>query len=140
MTDIPTDKEFKLDSAATRWGSWQELINSKNRIDYDEQHLRVKILRLKPLGYISLQQHIRRREYLNYVSGEGYAIVSEEPNNYKSIRFWRIPTDTRMLFVAPGDIHKIVNTSKKDDLVFVEVQVGEACLEEDIVRLEDINE
>jgi dTDP-4-dehydrorhamnose reductase len=41
------------------------------------------------------------------------------------------------VFVPRGAKHRMQNTSDTDDLVFVEVQVGNILQEEDIIRYED---
>lgn len=106
-----------VDSASRPWGRWYVL-------DVDQGY-KVKRLEILPDQAISLQYHKHRSEHWTIVQGEGKVIV-----------------DGRIFPVKKGDafhvpalsIHKISNTHLQDMLIAIEVQMGEICSEEDIVR------
>ena len=88
----------------------------------------VKKIVVYPKKRLSLQSHQHRSEHWVIVKGEALATVGEDvivcgPNSH--------------IFVPRGTRHRIANTSARDDLVFVETQLGAELVEEDIVRYED---
>jgi mannose-6-phosphate isomerase-like protein (cupin superfamily) len=105
------------DSATRPWGSWYVL-------DVDKGY-KVKRLEILPDQAISLQYHIHRAEIWNIVQGEGKVIV--DGNIFKVSK-----GDT---FIVPKQaLHKITNTHLNETLIAIEVQMGEICSEDDIVR------
>ncbi len=106
-----------IESATRPWGSWYVL-------DLD-QGFKVKRLEILPDQAISLQYHVHRAEIWNIVQGEGKVIV--DGNIFKVTK-----GDT---FVVPKQsLHKITNTHLTETLIAIEVQMGEICSEDDIVR------
>ena len=106
-----------IESATRPWGSWYVL-------DLD-QGFKVKRLEILPDQAISLQYHVHRAEIWNIVQGEGKVIV--DGNIFKVSK-----GDT---FVVPKQsLHKITNTHLTETLIAIEVQMGEICSEDDIVR------
>ncbi|HTW17513.1 MAG TPA: phosphomannose isomerase type II C-terminal cupin domain [Nocardioides sp.] len=107
------------DSEERPWGSWHIL---------DEGHgYKVKRIEVKPHSRLSYQTHEHRSEHWVIVSGKATCIVSGET-----------------VIVGPGECvdvdlkqpHRITNM-EDELLVVIEVQRGEYCGEDDIVRLED---
>lgn len=113
----PQENKPYLDEATRPWGYWCVL-------DYDQGY-KVKRLEILPDQSISLQYHVHRAEIWNIVQGEGKVIV--DGNIFKVSK-----GDT---FVVPRQaLHKITNTHLNETLVAIEVQLGEICSEDDIVR------
>lgn len=102
------------------WGSYENLM--------DEDYTKVKKIVIKPGESPSYQYHYKRSEIWIVVKGTGEARVNE----------------TEIIHCEVGDIvyidkesrHQITNIGN-DDLVFVEIQLGDYFGEDDIVRLED---
>jgi mannose-6-phosphate isomerase-like protein (cupin superfamily) len=101
------------------WGYYDVLV--------DEERCKVKRILVFPGGRLSLQRHLHRAEHWYVVSGEGIATCGEKE-----------------LFLTTGDsvdipreaVHRIQNRGA-GDLIFVEVQSGDYCGEDDIERFED---
>lgn len=114
---IKSEKKPYIDQAERPWGRWYVL-------DVD-QGFKVKKLEIYPDQAISLQYHIHRTETWTIVQGEGKVIVDGNIFTVKK-------GDT--FFVPRQSVHKITNTHLRDILIAVEVQIGEICNEDDIVR------
>lgn len=114
---LRSEKKPYIDQAERTWGRWYVL-------DVD-QGFKVKKLEIYPDQAISLQYHIHRTETWTIVQGEGKAIVDGNIFTVKK-------GDT--FFVPRQSVHKITNTHLRDILIAVEVQIGEICNEDDIVR------
>lgn len=116
MLEMNQKKSYQ-ESATRPWGSWYVL-------DVDQGY-KVKRLEILPDQAISLQYHVHRAEIWNIVQGEGKVIV--DGNIFKVSK-----GDT---FVVPKQaLHKITNTHLTETLIAIEVQMGEICSEDDIVR------
>jgi len=99
------------------WGEWHVL-------DVDQGY-KVKRLHILPDQAISLQYHNHRSEIWNIVQGEGRVIIDGDIFSVKK-------GDT---FIVPKQaLHKITNTHLTVTLIAIEVQMGEICSEDDIVR------
>ena len=102
------------------WGSFEILL--------DEPYTKVKKITVKPGQRLSYQYHQKRAENWTVVVGQalltidGVEIIIDEGNSFL------IPEEAR---------HRVMNESDTDDLVIIEVQVGEYFGEDDIVRVED---
>jgi len=101
------------------WGRWEILL--------EEPNYKVKRITVKSGQRLSYQRHAKRREYWTVVSGRALATldgaeVALEPGG--------------RIDIPLGAAHRIANTGK-DDMVFIEVQLGEYFGEDDITRLED---
>jgi mannose-6-phosphate isomerase len=109
-----------LDHDERPWGNYTVLS--------DEDDHKVKRLVVRPGKRLSYQTHSRRAEHWYVVSGTATVTI-----------------DGREITVGPGqavDIdlgaaHRVANEDDDDDLVFIEVQIGDYFGEDDIVRLED---
>ena len=101
------------------WGSYSILFKSE---DYQ-----VKRVEVRAGHRLSLQKHAKRAEKWIVVAGMGEATLDSEQIRVERGSVVNIPV---------GAVHRIQNTGK-DDLVFIEVQLGTYLGEDDIVRLKD---
>ena len=101
------------------WGTYEILL--------EEPNYKVKRIVINPNQKFSLQYHNNRSEYWTVVEGSGTMTIdgSSEYDGVPST-LWYIPC---------GVSHRA--SAGEDGLVFIETQIGE-CVEEDIVRIEDI--
>ena len=113
-----TEKNDYFDIVTRPWGRWQVL-------DVDQGY-KVKRLEILIDSSISMQYHVHRSEHWTIVQGEGKVIVNG--NIFKVSK-------GQSFFVPKQAIHKVTNTSLKETLIAIEVQMGEICSEEDIVRV-----
>ena len=101
------------------WGTFENLL--------DTEYCKVKQIIIKPGQAPSYQYHFKRSEVWVVVQGHG-----------------ELKLDDELSLVVPGSIlyipveakHQIINTGK-ENLIFIEVQLGDYFGEDDIVRLED---
>ena len=100
------------------WGRYIVLTEGK---DY-----KVKEITILPGQQTSLQYHDYRTEYWTVTEGSGTVIVNEDKISAKPGNTFTIPIKA---------VHRL--TAEENGITIVEVQMGEKCLEEDIVRLED---
>ena len=101
------------------WGEFENLLDSKL--------CKVKQITIKPGQAPSYQYHFKRSEVWTLVQGEGELKLDD---NIIKIKKWdtiNIPLQAK---------HQIKNTGT-EDLIFIEIQLGEYFGEDDIVRLED---
>ena len=101
------------------WGSYQSIYN-----DPDTQ---VKIIRIKPNERPSYQYHFRRTEHWIVVRGTGVLVQDGK----------EIPIAPGMVIFVPKESKHAAHNTGKDELMFVEVQLGDYFGEDDIVRLDD---
>ena len=101
------------------WGSYQNLM--------DEEYTKVKKIVIKPGESPSYQYHFKRSEVWVLVKGMGEVKVNDEVHSFDVGDIITIPKEAK---------HQVTNTGDQD-LVFVEIQLGEYFGEDDIVRLED---
>ena len=106
-----------VDSASRPWGRWYVL-------DVDQGY-KVKRLEILPDQAISLQYHNHRSEHWTIVQGIGKVIVDGNIFTIKKGESFHVP---RLA------LHKIANTHLTEMLIAIEVQMGEICSEDDIVR------
>ena len=100
------------------WGHWSVLK------DY-APHTKVKELVVQPHEKLSMQKHYLRNELWFVAEGSGLLVRKEAPS---------MPLVKNQMVVIPsGDWHQLTNHSDKP-LRIVEIQWGENCVEEDIVR------
>jgi len=98
--------------AKRKWGFWIVLLS--------REHFKVKLLRFKTGGALSMQRHQNRAELWLFLSGDGIMMYNTPPQggDYKMIR--------------PGHWHKY--TALKPTWI-LEIQYGKHCKEEDIERI-----
>jgi mannose-6-phosphate isomerase-like protein (cupin superfamily) len=101
------------------WGEFENLL--------DSDLCKVKQIIIKPGQAPSYQYHFKRSEVWVVVQGEGELKINDE---IQSVRKWDV------IIVPVEAKHQIKNTGT-EDLIFIEVQIGEYFGEDDIVRLED---
>lgn len=106
-----------IDYMERPWGRWYVL-------DVD-QGFKVKRLEILPDQAISLQYHNHRSEHWTIVQGKGKVIVDGNIFTIEKGESFHVP---RLA------MHKITNTHLTETLIAIEVQMGEICSEDDIVR------
>ena len=107
------------------WGSFENLL--------DEKYCKVKRIIVKPGQRLSYQYHHKRSEVWVVVQGEACATI-ENPNgmSYKECTY-----GVGDVIEIPKEAKHRVQNEGKEDLIFIETQVGTYFGEDDIVRLED---
>src|SRR5690606_3878767 len=93
----------------------------------EDEHCKIKRLRVKPGAALSLQLHRHRGEHWVVVEGEAEVI-----NGDATFRLKR----HQSTYIPPGCRHRIANPGTRD-VVIIETQTGDYLGEDDIVRLED---
>jgi mannose-6-phosphate isomerase len=101
------------------WGSYTNIL--------DEEYTKVKKIVIHPNQSPSYQYHFKRSEIWILVKGNGKVKIDDEIFHYKK---------GDVVFIEKESKHQITNTGD-EDLIFIEVQLGEYFGEDDIVRLED---
>ncbi|HEX6929931.1 MAG TPA: mannose-1-phosphate guanylyltransferase/mannose-6-phosphate isomerase [Gammaproteobacteria bacterium] len=101
------------------WGTYTVLAE-------DEYH-KIKRLRVKPGGALSLQMHRFRTEH--WVVVQGVAQVTCDDRIFELVRH-------QSTVVPPGCVHRIENHGS-DDVVIIETQTGSYLGEDDIIRIQD---
>jgi len=101
------------------WGSFTILA--------DEPDHKVKRIVVKPKARLSLQRHQQRQEHWLIVSGEATVTLDDQILTL---------TKGESVDIARGQVHRVENKGR-DQLVFIEVQLGDYFGEDDIERLED---
>jgi mannose-6-phosphate isomerase-like protein (cupin superfamily) len=107
------------ESDSRPWGSWHILDEGEG--------FKVKRLEVLPHARLSYQTHAHRAEHWVVVSGRASSIVDGETV---------ISGPGECVEIPIGAAHRIVN-AEDELLVIIEVQRGDYCGEDDIVRLED---
>jgi mannose-6-phosphate isomerase len=101
------------------WGKFEVLL--------DADDTKVKRITIKPGGAPSYQYHFKRREIWVLVSGTGVLKLDDKILDVKA---------GETIFVDFEQKHQIRNEGE-EDLVFIEVQLGEYFGEDDIIRISD---
>jgi len=101
------------------WGSYQNLM--------DEEYTKVKKIVVKPGEAPSYQYHFKRSEIWVIVKGTAQIKIDDE------VHYYRVGD---VIFIPKKSKHQVFNNGD-EDVVFVEIQLGEYFGEDDIVRLED---
>ena len=100
------------------WGHYENLLDSNG--------YKVKRIVVNPEQQLSLQYHHKRSEYWTCVEGEGYVTIGEQVLHATAGKSYIIPLRER---------HRL--RGGKNGITIIEVQLGDKCIEEDIVRLSD---
>tara|TARA_B100001063_G_scaffold126569_1_gene118259 strand:- start:18 stop:797 length:780 start_codon:yes stop_codon:yes gene_type:complete len=87
----------------------------------------IKEIKVNQKSKLSLQKHESRSEFWQIVRGKSKITIENQEHFLKEKEHIYIPKKT---------IHRIENIGK-EDLIFIEIQLGENLKEEDIIRLED---
>ena len=101
------------------WGNYHIIAKNKG--------YQIKEIIVSKGSKLSLQKHSGRSEFWQIVKGESKITIENKEYYLKEKEYIYIPSNT---------IHRIENIGK-DDLIFIEIQLGENIKEEDIIRLED---
>jgi mannose-6-phosphate isomerase-like protein (cupin superfamily) len=102
------------------WGKFEILSEGEN--------YKVKKITVSPGQRLSYQSHKKRTENWTIVEGNGIFTLNDK--EFKV-------TKGNITIIHPGEKHRIQNTGKIKDLVFIEVQYGKYTGEDDITRFED---
>lgn len=102
-----------------RWGEYRVLDSS---VYPDGARSLVKELVVEPGRQLSYQRHSRRSEVWTVVSGEGEVVLDGEVRRIRP---------GEVVEIAPGRMHAV---RAESELRIVEVQLGDALIEEDIER------
>jgi mannose-6-phosphate isomerase-like protein (cupin superfamily) len=111
--------EIDNNSEDRPWGKYEILLDSK--------YCKVKKITVNSGKRISYQYHKRRSEVWVIVSGNGIAMIDNEKRNV---------TSGDIVNIEKKEKHRIECTSR-DNLVFIETQLGDYFGEDDIVRIDD---
>ena len=106
------------------WGSFYNL--------FEDDNAKVKELIVEPGKGMSFQRHFKRHEI--WMVSKGSCVVNyskDDPNNKRNIRLNKFDH----YLVPLGDWHQITNPFK-EPCHLIEIQYGEACVEDDIERTE----
>ena len=101
------------------WG-WFEIL-------YEEDHIKIKKILVKPGKRLSLQSHDQRSENWTIVQGQATVIMDDQIHHL-------VPN--QMIFIPKKSKHRIENHNTTE-LVFIEIQTGSYLGEDDIVRYQD---
>ena len=101
------------------WGTWTILDEGDG--------FKVKRIEVLPHSRLSYQTHAHRSEHWVAVSGKASSVIDGETVDFLPGECVEIPV---------GMPHRIIN-EQDEPLVIIEVQRGDYCGEDDIVRLED---
>ena len=106
------------------WGSFYNL--------FEKNHVKVKELIVDPGKGMSFQKHFKRHEI--WLVSEGSCVVNyskDDPDNKQNITLKKFDH----YLVPLGEWHQITNPFK-ERCHLIEIQYGEACVEDDIERTE----
>lgn len=101
------------------WGEFENLL--------DTAICKVKRITIKPGQAPSYQYHFKRSEVWTIVQGEGELKLNDTIISVSKGYTYHIEKEAK---------HQIKNTGT-EDLIFIEIQLGDYFGEDDIVRLED---
>jgi mannose-6-phosphate isomerase-like protein (cupin superfamily) len=101
------------------WGEFENLL--------DNELCKVKIITIKPEQSPSYQYHFKRSEVWTLIQGSGELKLNDNIIPISKGYTYHIEKEAK---------HQIKNTGT-EDLIFIEIQLGEYFGEDDIVRLED---
>ena len=87
----------------------------------------IKEIKVKKGSKLSLQKHKNRSEFWQVVKGESKITIEKKEYHLKEKEHVYIPKNT---------LHRIENIGN-EELIFIEIQLGEDLNEEDIIRVED---
>jgi mannose-1-phosphate guanylyltransferase len=107
-------------SVARPWGAYTTL--------KEEPGYKVKRISVAPGQSLSLQYHHQRAEHWTVVRGSGVVQIGDETCSVSVGDHRHIPVKAQ---------HRLINTGH-EELVLIEVQIGDYLGEDDIVRLQDV--
>jgi mannose-1-phosphate guanylyltransferase len=101
------------------WGSYEVLLSSSQ--------YKVKQIIVQPGGKLSLQKHHHRNEHWVVVSGKATVTIDGKQS---------ILNQNESTYIKMGQVHRLEN-KEANDLIMIEVQVGNYTGEDDIIRFDD---
>lgn len=115
-------EEWKFPKTKREWGYYRVLHR-------DGSETKVKELVVDPGKSLSLQKHEKRAEMWMVTHGIGTLFKGDDLEYLSAYRIKKHDSTT----ILTGEWHQLVNESD-DELRIVEIQAGENCIEEDIIR------
>lgn len=116
---LPLYWMIEMESYNKPWGSYTNLLC--------EDYTKVKKIIINPGESPSYQYHFKRSEVWVIVKGKAEVKIDD------IIKYYEVGD---IIFISKKSAHQVTNIGT-DELVFIEVQIGEYFGEDDIVRLED---
>lgn len=110
----------KLEEGHRPWGKYEIL--------FSDETCKVKRIIVSPNKRLSLQSHEHRKE--TWVITQGKAKYQKGDHFFHASRGEHI-------VIGKNEKHRIENCKEDEDLIFVEVQIGDYFGEDDIIRYED---
>jgi mannose-6-phosphate isomerase-like protein (cupin superfamily) len=101
------------------WGEFENLL--------DNNLCKVKQITIKPGQAPSYQYHFKRSEVWTIIQGEGELKLNDTI----------IPVSKGYTYYIEKEVKHQIKNIGVEDLIFIEIQLGEYFGEDDIVRLED---
>ena len=114
------EKELDFEIFPKPWGFYKSTLLAK--------HVQSKIITIFPEEELSLQKHKKREEHWIIIKGEGKIVLQDSILNVEQGRY---------IYIPKGCKHQIINTSKCENLILTEVQLGSYFGEDDIIRYQD---
>ena len=116
-------KNWKFDNEERIWGNFYNF--------YDSKDVKVKELIVKPKKGMSFQKHNFRNEIWLVIKGSCEIIYADkDPKSKKRV----VLNKFDKFFIEEGQWHQITNPFERDCHI-IEIQYGDAVIEEDIERL-----
>ena len=115
----PLHAQPLIDSQERPWGRWEVLAIGEG--------FKVKRMIVNGGHRVSLQKHQHRHEHWFVFGGEAHVTCEEECFHLAERETTTIPA---------GAVHRIENRGETP-LIMIEIQIGDYCEEDDIVRLQD---
>lgn len=109
-----------------KWGHYKVL--------YEQPTLKVKELVVYPSQKLSMQKHFLRNEHWHVMKGYGSVVINETEEINADIVHQL--NDNDVIDIPKTVWHQLRNESDYDNLHIIEIQYGEKCVEEDILRRE----
>lgn len=116
-------EEWKHPKTKRNWGYYRVLHN-------DGVELKVKELTVDPGQSLSMQLHNQRSEFWFIASGEATLFTLNIENDVEEIGVYRKDS---YVIIDQGEWHQLCNKTDQP-LKVIEIQYGDNCIEEDIVR------
>lgn len=120
-------EEWKTPKTERTWGYYRVLHEVGS-------HVKLKELTVMPKTCLSMQRHSQREEF--WFVAEGTATVYSSLNESPDTQYNHVKTLTKHqnTWIKLKEWHKLCNETT-EPLKLIEIQYGEACIEEDIERL-----
>lgn len=122
---------MSMETVNRPWGYYIVMCNDLSELR--GQKYQVKKLVIKPEQRISLQSHDHRDEYWTILQGTGLLVKGDFTNGLAK----EYLSPGRQLYIPKRQVHRATNTSKLEDLIILEAQMGNLIDEKDIVRYDN---